>query len=48
MVILYDIIYHDITGVLVQIVIDRPVAINHYASYLRQNCEFEELTRFYE
>ena len=43
-----DIIYYDITGVLVQTVKDKPMVINHYASYLRQICEFEELTRFYE
>ena len=38
----------DIVGVLVKIVEDKPVAINHYASYLRQNHEFEELIQFYE
>ncbi|XP_065919999.1 spermatogenesis-defective protein 39 homolog [Dysidea avara] len=35
-------------GVLVAIVKDQPVAINHFASYLRQNREFDELIRFYE
>ena len=47
-IIYHDIIYYDITGILVKIVEDKPVAINHFASYLRQNQEFEELIRFYE
>jgi len=35
-------------GVLVSIVKGKPVAVNHFASYLRQNREFDELIRFYE
>jgi len=35
-------------GVLVAIVKDQPVAVNHFASYLRQNREFDELIKFYE